>query len=97
MQRHIKNYLKFFNFKCVSECLCEVCGRMDQLDIHHIQHRQKNSPELDNVENCICVCRDCHIKAHSSILSKQQLHEIHSAYMSTERKYTCVTLPLMRH
>ncbi len=81
MQRHVKLYLEHFNYKVSEECICEICFSKQQLEIHHIRHRAKNRPDLDYIENCICLCRDCHIKAHKSIYTKEFLQEIHSNYI----------------
>jgi 5-methylcytosine-specific restriction endonuclease McrA len=78
IQTHVKNYLKHFNYKLQEDCSCEVCNSHSQLEIHHIQHRSKQQPELDNVENCVCLCRSCHIKAHNNELTKKYLQDIHN-------------------
>ena len=64
MQKYIKNYLNATGL-LPHEINCSVCGSNESIDIHHIQHRQKNNPELDKYENLIALCRLCHTKAHS--------------------------------
>ena len=76
MLRHVKNYLQSTG-KLPHELMCEHCGNMGK-EIHHIQHRQKNNPELDNADNLICLCVECHkwIHQNNSWENKQKLLEV---------------------
>ena len=38
---------------------CTICGSTDDLTVHHL----KGGDDLDNL---ICVCRQCHKKLHSN-------------------------------
>ena len=46
---------------------CEKCGKTGKLDIHHIDE----NPNNNNLENLMCLCRSCHMKAHRS---KEVMH-----------------------
>ncbi|MDD4515663.1 HNH endonuclease [Massilibacteroides sp.] len=63
MKKHISNYLKHFNYCIQDKILCEYCGAVG-IDIHHIIFKSHGGK--DNIENLICLCRDCHNKAHDS-------------------------------
>ena len=65
MQRHTKNYMKHFGYGIDDVILCEMC-RAVAVDIHHIEGRMKGNAKLDEVENCIALCRKCHDKAHAN-------------------------------
>jgi 5-methylcytosine-specific restriction endonuclease McrA len=52
---------------------CQVCGRLKNLDVHHLRRR---SALGDDVEaNLITLCRECHQTLHGSDLSGIGLHE----------------------
>lgn len=79
MQKHIRNYLKSLNLKTTETIMCELCGSNQSINIHHIQHRQKNNPALDEASNLIALCQDgCHkeIHKHNTWENKQVLQEI---------------------
>jgi hypothetical protein len=48
---------------------CEMCNSTG-VDIHHIEKQSKfgSKKEKDFIENIMCLCRDCHIKAESDSL-----------------------------
>lgn len=77
MMSYVKNYLSALNLTTADTILCEVCGNVGQ-EIHHVQHRQKNNPALDQASNLICLCVKCHIEAHkhNSYENKQKLFDI---------------------
>lgn len=78
MQRHTRNYLKAAN-ALPHEIMCELCGNNTvAVEIHHINHRQKNNPELDEAHNLLALCRRCHVYVHenNTFEYKQQLLEI---------------------
>lgn len=77
MQRHTSNYLKSTN-KLPHEIDCEKCFSQDIMDIHHIEHRQKNNPDLDKAENLIALCRKCHkwIHENNTVENKQMLRDL---------------------
>lgn len=81
MQQHTKNYFKAYNieydFSGWHEFIpCEVCDA-ESVDLHHIENRMKGVKRLDEHENIIALCRCCHEKAHSGILTKDELRQIH--------------------
>jgi 5-methylcytosine-specific restriction endonuclease McrA len=41
---------------------CQHCGRMSELQVHHI--RSRSSLGDDNLDNLITLCCDCHREAH---------------------------------
>ena len=43
---------------------CQVCGRMSNLEIHHMQFRSHLGHDLE--ENLITLCADCHKEVHGS-------------------------------
>ena len=57
--------------------VCERCGKT-AVDIHHLNGRGKGK---NVIENLIGLCRDCHHKAHSYEISKDELIEIHSNFI----------------
>lgn len=77
MQSHTKNYLKSTG-KLPHEIYCEKCGSNSSIDIHHLQNRQKNRPDLDEAWNLVALCRTCHawIHAHNTAEHKQMLKEL---------------------
>lgn len=41
---------------------CQFCGRMQQLQVHHIQFRSHSGSDTE--ENLITLCADCHAQLH---------------------------------
>jgi 5-methylcytosine-specific restriction endonuclease McrA len=41
---------------------CQSCGRMDDLQVHHIRPRSRQGDDAE--ENLIALCATCHQKAH---------------------------------
>jgi 5-methylcytosine-specific restriction endonuclease McrA len=77
MQKHVKNYLKFFNIGLQDRVLCEFCGTgCNGIELHHIIYRSHGGS--DEVGNIIALCRDCHNKAHNNEISKNELQVIHN-------------------
>ena len=80
MQKHIKEYLRYFE----ENWICEVCMNARIVDIHHIKPRssfwKKTKDVQDKIENLIGLCRECHEKAHFTqkpYLRKEELFSIH--------------------
>ncbi len=42
--------------------LCQFCGSMQQLQVHHIQFRSHLG--CDSAENLITLCAECHEQVH---------------------------------
>lgn len=85
MQKHTRVYLNYFGFKIAEDCICEIpnCGRQ-LIDIHHIEPRSKfgtkTKDKQDDILNLVGLCREHHEQAHTNILTKEQLWEIHANY-----------------
>lgn len=49
---------------------CKICGKKEQVEMHHVKHIKKNTIEGKNKimsalnRKQISVCRDCHMKIH---------------------------------
>ena len=41
---------------------CQVCGRMQNLEVHHIEFRSQGGSDAD--ENLITLCSACHAAKH---------------------------------
>jgi len=84
MQKHIKVYREFFKIGDQDVTLCEVCSTVC-VDIHHITSRGlktfkyegKWHEDTNDIKNLIGLCRECHNKAHSNILTKEFLYKTH--------------------
>ncbi len=78
MQKHVRNYLEYFGYDVFTRILCELCGTV-AVDIHHVEPRSKFGTKTkhiqDHITNLIALCRDCHIKAHSTNM-KDELKQI---------------------
>jgi hypothetical protein len=66
---------------------CECCmkqGRVDGegFDFHHIWGRGKDK---DVIQNIMCLCRNCHLKAQNEI-SKESMQLIHNYFLTGQRK-----------
>lgn len=82
MERHIKNYLKFFGLDGTEFIPCECgCGRKGH-EFHHLKPRSsfgsKRKVEQDRVENVACINAECHRKVHASKEFNQELKEKHA-------------------
>ena len=73
MQKHTKVYFNELKYGEQDFIPCEVCGSR-AVDIHHIYGRGKGK---DVIENLIGLCRECHIKAHNNLFSKEYLFKLH--------------------
>ena len=78
MQKHVKNYFKYFGYGIDDFINCEVCGYTAS-DCHHIIYRSQGGS--DDVENIIALCRDCHDAAHDCKITKEYLFDIHKKFM----------------
>ena len=41
---------------------CQICGRMQQLEVHHLQFRSRGG--TDNLDNLVAMCSACHRQLH---------------------------------
>ena len=44
---------------------CQVCGRIKNLDVHHLRRRSALGEDLKT--NLITLCRECHQMLHGSV------------------------------
>lgn len=44
---------------------CGLCGRQGQ-HIHHIIYKSEDRSKIDDVDNLVLLCMDCHQKVHSN-------------------------------
>lgn len=81
MQKHTKIYFDYFDIAYdpiggwheYKKCEVHNCpGGI--VDIHHIDGRGKNK---DEIENLMGLCRKCHNRANTYLLSKEDLIKMH--------------------
>lgn len=46
------------------EFKCTVCGRTEDLQVHHIDRSGRTASANNNLENLVTLCRSCHFKEH---------------------------------
>lgn len=79
MKKHVKNYMKYYDYAQDDIILCEVCFSQ-AVDLHHIIYKSQGGS--DNVDNIIALCRTCHEQAHSNELSVDYLQAIHKTNLN---------------
>jgi len=80
-EKHISNYLKYFNMGEQSWFGCELCGAQAS-HFHHIKFRSRyKGKDRDDVENIMLLCAKDHRDAHSSKVSPEELQEIHEFHL----------------
>lgn len=45
---------------------CRLCGSTNWLALHHIKYRSERRDLINDVNNCIMLCEECHRKVHSN-------------------------------
>lgn len=66
MKKYKKVYIDYFGYDVTDYIGCEICKK-PSVDIHHlIAKGMGGSKTKDYIENLIAVCRECHVKCHSS-------------------------------
>lgn len=45
---------------------CQLCGTSNNLQLHHIIYRSQDKKLIDEPNNCIMLCGDCHRLVHSN-------------------------------
>ena len=40
---------------------CQLCGKLDNLNSHHIIHKSRGKAIRHEIENGVCLCSGCHI------------------------------------
>ncbi|MEI7513711.1 MAG: HNH endonuclease signature motif containing protein [bacterium] len=85
MQKYVKTYFDYFDYKVVEEIPCEACGKIPIADVHHIRGRGEG---MDTIKNLIGLCRKCHDRAHNSkhYVSKGEFQLIHNYFLTGARK-----------
>lgn len=48
---------------------CEMCGRSDQVDVHHLSYLRRGHERLDDVQ---VLCRDHHRQAHAVAVRRRR-------------------------
>lgn len=84
MQRHVKIYMDYFDYKTQSEIMCEACTA-PAVDIHHIHGRGEGK---DVIENLQALCRRCHDRATTSknYVKPAEMQYIHNCFLNGQRK-----------
>lgn len=78
MKKHTKIYLSYFGYDQSDFIGCEVCGKQAN-DIHHINCRgMGGTKEVENIDNLMALCRECHIKYGDKKQYKEFLQNIHN-------------------
>lgn len=70
--------MKIINPFAIAECrsigFCEHCGHGDVLQIHHLMAKgHGGAKRVDVAFNLICLCLDCHNKAHAGNITFDKL------------------------
>ena len=79
MKAHVKTYLDFFGYDEASFIKCEIC-QAKAVDIHHIKARGMGGTKerfINQIENLMGLCRDCHIKYGDKTEYMEFLQQIH--------------------
>jgi 5-methylcytosine-specific restriction endonuclease McrA len=80
MQKHIKIYLKHFGYDATDFIACEYCGKPGN-DIHHLTARSRGGK--DEIENLMCLCRECHHEVHfGTKIKNENLKIVHQVRLS---------------
>lgn len=56
-------------YNCVIErdnYSCKLCGSTNWLQLHHILYRSQRKDLINDIDNCIMLCSDCHRLVHSN-------------------------------
>jgi 5-methylcytosine-specific restriction endonuclease McrA len=84
MQKYVKIYLDYFDYKVAEEVICEACGS-PAVDIHHIHGRGE---DRDIISNLMALCRKCHDRATTSknYVTPDEIQLIHNYFLAGSRK-----------
>ena len=55
---------------------CEYCGKWAELDRHHLIGGTGNKQLSERYNLTMCLCRECHRKAHEDPAMYKRLHQI---------------------
>lgn len=90
MKKHVKIYMKFFDYGMDDFIPCEVqgCTRM-AVDVHHIDRRGMGGSKCkDYIENLVGLCREHHDLAESSKPFNERVREMHME--NVEFRWSCL-------
>jgi len=45
---------------------CRLCGSTNWLQLHHILYRSERKDLINDIDNCIMLCENCHRTVHSN-------------------------------
>ena len=77
MKPHTKKYFNYFGYDVTDFIPCEICEKK-AVDINHIKPRgMGGSKKMDNIENLMALCRNCHIEYGDKKQHIDFLNEIH--------------------
>lgn len=52
---------------------CRLCGSYKNLHLHHIIYRSENKMLINDINNCIMLCINCHNLVHSNKIKYQPM------------------------
>lgn len=80
MQSYTKIYMKFFDYGIEDFIPCEVCGKI-ATEIHHIIPRSQDKSLLNEITNCMAICRTCHLDYGDKKQYKDHLQKTHNDFI----------------
>ena len=48
------------------EGICRICGSGRNLHLHHIIYRSEDKSKINDINNCIMLCNECHLMIHEN-------------------------------
>jgi 5-methylcytosine-specific restriction endonuclease McrA len=48
-------------------CRCQLCGRMQNLQVHHLEFRSQSGSDVD--QNLMMLSAECHERVHRSMFT----------------------------
>jgi len=82
MKPHVKHYLDYFGYGMDDVILCEICNCV-ATDVHHIERCGMGGGHkmLDEINNIMALCRDCHEEFGDKREHKKMLRDAHKRVM----------------
>jgi hypothetical protein len=77
MKPYTKTYLNYFGYDVSDFIPCEVCGGK-AVDINHLEARSRRKDLLNDINNLMAMCRQCHIDLADKKQYKEYLQNIHN-------------------
>jgi 5-methylcytosine-specific restriction endonuclease McrA len=81
MKSYVKKYLEYFGYGPEDFIPCEICSKK-AVDIHHVEPRSKRMDLLNDIQNIMALCRECHNKYGDVPEKKDWLRDIHLQKMN---------------